>query len=133
MKKIIIGKVELTVEDCYAYRYDLGKGKEVLRIKILEENHSHDEIVALKNPDNLAIEYWVDDEKKNDYEGYSADFSSNYIRENGRYLYSIEITRKSRTELELERLKSRFEEESKVNKLAITELSDILLATVSSN
>lgn len=103
--KIVVNKQELIVEEFYPFRYDYGKGKEVLRIKISEDNHSFEEIKALDNTgaeECPVIEYWIDDEKKNEYVGYNADFSSNYLTENDSRIFSIEITRKGATELALD-------------------------------
>ena len=35
-KEIKIGEQKLTVTEAYAYRYDYGRGKEVLRIRVAE-------------------------------------------------------------------------------------------------
>lgn len=100
MKKLIIGSKELIVESVYPFRYDYGKGKEVLRIEVLEINHNFDEVKVLENADNQVIDYWEDEEKKNEYTGYCKDFSCNY--QDGKY--SIEITRLSETDRKIEQL-----------------------------
>lgn len=106
-KKLVVNSHELIVNELYPYRYDYGKGKEVLRIKIAEANHSFEEIKALDNTgleECPVIEYWEENEKKNDYSEYNADFSSNYLVEEGVKIFSIEITRKGATELAMEKV-----------------------------
>ena len=100
MKKIKNGIKELVVEQLYPYRYDYGKGKEVLRIEILESNHKFDEVKVLEKTDNQVIEYYEDEEKKNEYTGYCKDFSCNY--QDGKY--SIEILRLSETDRKIEQM-----------------------------
>lgn len=99
-KKIKIGINKLTLEGIYPFRYDYGKGKEVLRIEIIEPNHNFDEVKILENTDNQNIEYWEDEEKKNEYTGYCKDFSCNYT--DGKY--SIEVTRLSETDRKIEQM-----------------------------
>lgn len=110
-KKIIVNKQELIVEELYPFRYDYGKGKEVLRIKISEVNHSFEEIKdTLKNCKN-TIEYYIDGELKNEYENYSVDFNCQY--QDG--IYSIEVTRLSQQEQDIESLN-----------VAVMELAEII-------
>lgn len=107
--KVVVNSKELIVEEFYPFRYDYGKGKEVLRIKIAESNHTFDEVKALDNSgleECPVIEYWEDGMKKNDYTGYNVDFSSNYLDENGTKIFSIEITRQGSTEVKLARVES---------------------------
>lgn len=103
IKKIVVNSKEIVVENVYPFRYDYGKGKEVLRIEILESNHNFDEVKVLVNEDNKNIEYWEDGEKKNEYSGYCKDFSCNY--QEGKY--SIEITRMSETDLKIAELEKK--------------------------
>lgn len=119
VKKLVIGSIELIVDNIYAYRYDYGKGKEVLRIEISETSHTFDDIKILVNADNKTIIYYEDDVKKCEYTNYCSDFSSNYI--NG--IFSIEITRLSELEMEVIALKNQL----KLNQIAISEVSDIVL------
>lgn len=88
MKKLKVGPYQLTVSNVYPYRYDYGKGKEVLRIEVLEEEHEFSELLILKNC-TIDIEYIEDDITKNIYSNYSIDFSCQYNA--GRF--NIEITR----------------------------------------
>lgn len=119
MKKIIINEKELTVEQVYPYRYDYGKGKEVLRIEVLESNHNFDEVKALYNADNHVIEYLEDDVKKNEYIGYCKDFSCNYADEK----YSIEITRVSESDLKIAELEKKLAENTEViNTMLLSDL-----------
>lgn len=99
-KKVIVNLKELRVIEVYPYRYDCGKGKEVLRIEVSESNHNFDTVKILANTDNQVIEYYEDEEKKNEYTGYCKDFSCNY--QDGKY--SIEITRLSETDCKIEQM-----------------------------
>lgn len=94
VKKIKFGDSEIIVKQAYPYRYDYGKGKQVLRIEILEENISLAQLEALKaNGD--AVEYYIDDALKARYEGYTADFSYGYANAT----YSVEMQRVGDVEL----------------------------------
>lgn len=100
---IKIGKTTLKVENAYAYIYNYGEGKEVLRLEILRENHGYAEIeAALENP-AADIEYFENDELVTVYKGYNRDFKCNYA--DGRY--SVEITRVSELELRVEELEAK--------------------------
>jgi hypothetical protein len=122
MKKIVINETELTIEQLYPYRYDYGKGKEVLRIEVLESNHSFDEVKVLTNSDNQTIEYYEDNEKKNEYVGYCKDFSCNYTE--GKY--SIEVTRISESDLKIKELEQKITENTEVlNTLLLSDLGGV--------
>ena len=118
-KKLVINNNEINVESIYPYRYDYGKGKEVLRIEVLETNHSFDEVKVLENTDNDAIEYYEEEEKKNEYTGYCKDFSCNY--QDGKY--SIEITRLSEQDLKIEELERKLAENTEIiNAMLLSDL-----------
>lgn len=119
VKQIKINEIKLTVEQLYPFRYDYGKGKEVLRVDVLESNHSFDEVKVLSNSDNHVIEYFEDDVKKNEYTGYCKDFSSNY--QDGKY--SIEITRLSEQDRKIEELEKKLAENTEViNAMLLSDL-----------
>ena len=99
-KKIIIGSRELMIEQVYPFRYDYGKGKEVLRVEVLETNHSFDEVKLLENVGTQVVEYYEDNVKQGEYTGYCKDFSCNYV--DGKY--SIEVTRVSETDRKLDEI-----------------------------
>lgn len=99
IKKIKFGENELEVSNLYPYRYDYGKGKEVLRIDISEEIASFEEIKKLDG-NTEPIYYYESDMLKQPYEDYSADFSCQYS--NG--TYSVEIKRLDKTERLLRKL-----------------------------
>lgn len=84
---------ELILNQIYPYIYDYGKGKEVLRLEVLERQHSFEELLFLKNTQSKLqhIEKYDDGTEKEVviYEGYYQDFVCNY--KNG--IYSIELTR----------------------------------------
>lgn len=88
LKEIVVGELKLAVHDCYAYIYDYGKGKEVLRLDILAINHEYEEIRKIENMKDDIL-YSENGIIMNIYKGYHADFSSKYS--NG--MYSIELTR----------------------------------------
>lgn len=118
-KKIVVNSNELIVEEFYPFRYDYGKGKEVLRIKIAENNHSFEEVRVLENTGNQTIEYYEDEEKKNEYTGYCKDFSCNY--QDGKY--SIEITRLSEQDRKIEELERRLAENTEIiNAMLLSDL-----------
>ena len=98
------------MESVYSFRYDYGKGKEVLRIEVLESNHNFDEVKVLENADNQVIDYWEDEDKKNEYTGYCKDFSCNYV--DGKY--SVEITRISASDLKIAELEKQLAENTEV-------------------
>lgn len=119
VKQIKINETKLTVEQLYPFRYDYGKGKEVLRVDVLESNHSFDEVKVLSNSDNHVIEYFEDDVKKNEFTGYCKDFSCNY--QDGKY--SIEITRLSEQDRKIEELERKLEENTEViNAMLLSDL-----------
>ncbi len=91
MKQLKIGTTILTIEEVYPFRYDYGKGKQVLRISVLDANHDFDSLKALLKDCTSDIEYLEDGVSKTIYTDYSLDFNSQY--NNG--THSIEITRKS--------------------------------------
>lgn len=119
MKKVIVNSKELIVQEVYPFRYDYGKGKEVMRIEISESNHNFDEVKALSNSDNQVIEYLEDEIKINEYTGYCKDFSCNYT--DGKY--SIEITRLSEQDLKIEELERKLAENTEViNAMLLSDL-----------
>lgn len=85
-----IGTTVLTVESVYPYIYQYGEGKEVLRIKILKENHGYAAITAALEDPQDDIEQLEDGTVVNVYQHYTEDFKSAYA--NGEY--EIELTRK---------------------------------------
>ena len=93
IKKIKFGDNEIIVKSLYPYRYDYGKGKEVLKITISEDDASFDDIKKLKGFED-PIYYYEADNLKQPYEYYSVDFSCQYS--NGEY--SVELTRLSETD-----------------------------------
>lgn len=99
-KKIKFGENELIVSNLYPYRYDYGKGKEVLRIDISEENASFDDVKKLDGCEE-PIYYYENDMLKQPYEYYQLDFSCQYS--NG--TYSLELTRLNETERLVQKLK----------------------------
>lgn len=118
-KRLIINRNEINVESVYPYRYDFGKGKEVLRVEILESIHNFNDVKVLANINNQAIEYWEDEEKKNEYTGYCKDFSCNY--QDGKY--SIEITRISESDLKIAELEKKLAENTEViNAMLLSDL-----------
>ena len=129
MKKIVIDSHELTVLELYPYRYDFGKGKEVLRIKIAETDHAFSELKVLDNrgkEECPVIEYWKDDEPKIEYQEYNADFSVNYITENEIDIFSIEITRQGTTEVKLSQVETTTtENQSTIGELTVM-LADLM-------
>ena len=99
IKKIKFGDSELVVSNLYPYRYDYGKGKEVLRIEILDSNASFDDIKKLDGNED-PIYYYENDTLKLPYEGYVYDFSCQYSE--GKY--SIELKRMDKTERLVQKL-----------------------------
>ena len=77
-KEIKIGEQKLTVTEAYAYRYDYGRGKEVLRIRVDREDHSYAEIEAMLEAPAGDIEYLEDGETVVVYKGYERDFTCSY-------------------------------------------------------
>lgn len=102
VKKIVVNAEELICTDVYPYRYDQGKGKEVLRISISEADADFAKIKRILANCTHPIEFFVDDVQKNVYENYSYDFSCNYLEG----VFSVEITRASELERKIFSLES---------------------------
>jgi len=103
MKTITINGIQLTVQNLYPYRYDYGKGIEVLRIDISRDDHGYPEIEnALENPAG-DITHFVDGEMVCVYKGYTRDFKCSYANR----IYSVEITRITEMELKVAALEER--------------------------
>lgn len=103
IKAITVGNNTLTVSNLYPYRYDYGQGKEVLRIEIERTQHGYTEIeAALENP-ATDIAYLEDDAPVCAYKGYIRDYKCSY--QSG--VYSVELTRVTPIELEVEELKAK--------------------------
>lgn len=94
-KQIKIGETLLTVLEVYPYMYQ--NNKEVIRVKVSEENHTYSDIEVLKENTD-TIEYLEDDVKKNDYTGYTEDYRTTFY--NG--VWSIELTRKTEEQRTIE-------------------------------
>ena len=63
----VVGNDEIiTVIDSYAYIYESGKGKTVLRMKISESVKSFQDIVAIFNKEGNVIEEYVKDVNSED-------------------------------------------------------------------
>ncbi len=110
-KKLVVNKNEINIESIYPYRYDYGKGKEVLRIQISENSHTFEEIKSVLKDCKYIIAYYEDEALKIEYENYSVDFNSQY--QDG--VYNIEITRLSQQEQDIEALNT-----------AVMELAEII-------
>lgn len=96
MRQIKVNDTVLTVLEVYPYMYK--DEKEVIRIKVSEENHTYSDIEVLKNAGN--IQYLEDDVLKNEYAGYTQDYKSTFY--NG--VWSIEIAQKSEQDIRIEEL-----------------------------
>ncbi|BCN32058.1 hypothetical protein [Anaeromicropila herbilytica] len=106
-KQLRIGETKLTVTNVYPYRYDGGKGKQVLRIDIQESAHDFATIKSALANQTTTIGYYESENDtnftlKNEYENYCLDFNCQYS--NG--IYSVEITRLSDTEQDIKALSS---------------------------
>lgn len=101
MRKIIFNETEVSVSDCYPYRYE--NGKEVLRITTTESTFD-----ILKGLDGYtgAIQYFEDEVVKTEYSNYSIDFTCNYSDST----YSVELTRVGTTEIKLQEATDRINE-----------------------
>lgn len=121
MNKLVFDENEILVKDAYSYIYDYGKGKQVLRIRIIEGDVSFETILKLKN-NKTDIKYYILNDENNKFElkdiftGYSYDFTSNY--KDGEY--SVEIMRQGKTELDvIELTKTVFETTSEIENLTL--------------
>ncbi|HEX3077787.1 MAG TPA: hypothetical protein VHQ24_13070 [Lachnospiraceae bacterium] len=128
MKKIIIGDSKILVEQVYPYRYDYGKGKEVLRIEVSESNHKFEELLLLKDNES-SLQYYEDDALKNEYVGYYQDFSCSY--QNG--VYSIELTRISATDLKVKEIEKQVMTTIKPETCTLEELKTYQIAKSKQN
>ena len=96
-KKLKFETHELKVMDVYPYQN--GNGTQLLRIKVSENDHTYSDIDVLRGYDGV-IEYYEDNEKKNDYEGYERDYRSTYYHG----VWQIELTRESEEQRSIEML-----------------------------
>jgi hypothetical protein len=106
-KQLKVNDVVISVANTYPYRYDYGKGKQVLRIEIKEEECTFEKIKEVLKNCTSTIQYYESETDKdftlkNEYENYSQEFNCQY--ENG--IYSVEITRLSDTEQDIKALSS---------------------------
>lgn len=97
-------------EQIYPYVYDYGKGKEVLRLDVLETSHTFEELMMLKNS-TCELKHYKQYEDGTEqlvcaYEGYYQDFVCNY--RDG--VYSIELTRISEADRRLLELEQKTKE-----------------------
>lgn len=90
VKQLQVNSTVLVVESVYPFRYDFGKGKQVLRVMVKEENHSFADLVLLKNCIS-NMDYLEDGALKITYTGYSLDFNCQY----NEGVFSVEVTRQS--------------------------------------
>jgi len=98
-----IGDKAFTVINFYPFQYDMGAGKEVLRMDIPKAAHSYTEIeTALECPD-ADIFYYENGEHVGIYKGYVRNFKCSFA--NG--IFSVELTRITATERELAEVKTR--------------------------
>lgn len=101
IKTITVGNATLTISNIYPFCYNGGYGKEVLRMEIERTNHGYTDVeVALEAPAGDIL-YNEDGVLINTYKGYTRDFKCSY--ENG--VYSVELTRVSQLELDVEALR----------------------------
>lgn len=114
IKKIKFGENEFIISNLYPYRYEYGKGNEVLRIDIPETSASFDDIKKLDGFEE-TIYYYENDILKQPYEHYSIGFSCQY--QNG--TYSVELKRLNETE----RLVQKLAEEIGVKDVIIANLT----------
>lgn len=87
-RKLRVGDLELELRSIYPYRYDYGKGREVLRLEVDADKHNFSEILKLKD-NRTDMEHIEGGVLKNVYQGYYTDFSCQYSNST----YSVEITR----------------------------------------
>ena len=102
--------VTLTVQNCFAYTYNAVKT--VLKLNILEADHSFAEVSKLKENKGTIV-YREDGEIKTEYDGYTlgaVPFKCNYS--NGSF--DIEMDREDDTEIRLQQLESAVDELSGV-------------------
>lgn len=95
IKKIVFEDVEIKILNCYIFRY--SNDKNVLRIEASENDTDFSTLQKLKE-NKGDILYFVGDELKNKYEGYtSGEFSCNYS--DG--LYVVEVAHISKLEFNI--------------------------------
>lgn len=106
-RQIRIGTTSFDANNVYPYRYDYGKGKQVLRIELQGDLYTFEAIKTALDNCTQTIEYYesMDDTVggyvlKNEYANYSLDFNCQYA--NG--VYSVEITRLTEQEQDIEAL-----------------------------
>jgi hypothetical protein len=104
-KQLRIGETKLTVTNVYPYRYDGGKGKQVLRIDIQESAHDFATIKSALANQTGTIGYYesendTDFALKNEYANYSLDFNCQY----NSGTYSVEVTRMTQQETDVKEL-----------------------------
>ena len=102
VKTITVGTSSLTVQDVYAFQYNFGEGKEVLRVSILKADHDYATIAATLEAPATDIIYKEDSVEVCPYKGYTRDFKCAYA--NG--TFSVEITKVTQAELDIKALQA---------------------------
>ena len=101
-KEIKVGSKTIKVTESYPFRYDYGKGNEVLRIKVAKSDHGYTDIETALCNNSQDISYLEDTQVVNVYKGYTQDFTCLY--RDG--TYEVELTRKSALELRVDELQA---------------------------
>lgn len=107
-KYIVVGDSSeyIPVIDAYAFIYDYGHGKTVLRIRVKTDVKSFEELEALFEDGPVVNMYEDSTEETNQYvhanvfENFCKDYSCEYNSEEE--TFDIEITKKTDTELAIE-------------------------------
>lgn len=121
--KIIVGTTELTVSNCYPYRY--GSGKLVLKIEIPKEGNSlaNLETICEDIKTNASkVEVYNDDGEK---EQVFSGFHYNYDLGSRGGQYVIEMENESESNYQIELLKERNAELENANKIQLKQMMEL--------
>ena len=122
--KLLIASTELTVTNCYAYRYP--NGKLVLKIETPQENISHDDLKTLLKNNTEDITLTRDDGKTETFTGFHYQVKiADEVNAEGVEIHSCEVECQSENDFQIGILQ-RTVEEQKVSQAALQQQNDEL-------
>ena len=120
--KILVGTTELTVTNCYAYRYP--NGKLVLKIETPQENISHDDLKTLLKNNTEDIILTRDDGKTETFTGFHYQVKiADEVNAEGVEIHSCEVECQSENDFQIGILQ-RTVEEQKASQAALQQQND---------
>ena len=122
--KLLISSTELTVTNCYAYRYP--NGKLVLKIETPQENISHDDLKTLLKNNTEDITLTRDDGKTETFTGFHYQVKiADEVNAEGVEIHSCEVECQSENDFQIGILQ-RTVEEQKASQASLQQQNDEL-------